>query len=61
MQDSKPKFQFSKPTFKAENDFPSFTPVVSVLQPVHFVQTSLPKLKLSEFHGDPLEWPEWSS
>ena len=61
MQDSKPKFQFSKPTFKAENDFPSFTPAVSVQQPVHFVQTSLPKLKLSEFHGDPLEWPEWSS
>ena len=25
------------------------------------VQTSLPKLKLSEFRGDPLEWPEWSS
>ena len=25
------------------------------------MQTSLPKLKLSEFHGDPLEWPEWSS
>ena len=61
MQDSKPKFQFSKPTFKSENDFPSFTPAVPVQQPVQFVQTSLPKLKLSEFHGDPLEWPEWSS
>ena len=61
MQDSKPKFQFSKPTIKAENDFASFTPAVPVQQPVHFVQTSLPKLKLSEFHGDPLEWPEWSS
>ena len=23
--------------------------------------TSLPKLKWSEFAGDPLEWPEWSS
>ena len=21
---------------------------------------SLPKLKLTEFSGDPLEWPEWS-
>ena len=32
-----------------------------VQQPVHFVQTRLPKLKLSEFKGDPLEWPEGSS
>ena len=22
--------------------------------------SSLPKLKLTEFSGDPLEWPEWS-
>ena len=51
MQDPKSKLQFSKPIFKAENDFPSFTPAV----PVHFVQTRLPKLKVSEFHGDPLE------
>ena len=32
-----------------------------VQQHVHFVLTSLSKLKLSEFHGDPLEWPRWSS
>ena len=25
------------------------------------MQTSIPKLKVSQFHGDPLEWPEWSS
>ena len=57
----KPKYEFAKPSFKVENTFPSFTPAVPVQPPVHFVQTSLPKLKLSEFHGDPLEWPEWSS
>ena len=28
---------------------------------MRFVQTSLPKLKLSEFREDILEWPEWSS
>ena len=26
-----------------------------------FFDTILPKLKLSEFHRDPLEWPKWSS
>ena len=26
----------------------------------HFIRSSLPKLKLAEFSGDPLEWPEWS-
>ena len=25
-----------------------------------FIRSSLPKLKLAEFSGDPLEWPEWS-
>ena len=40
-QDSKPKFQFSKPSSKAENDFPSFTPAIPVQQPVNLVQTSL--------------------
>ena len=57
----KPKYDFAKPSFKIKSDIPSFTPAVPVQPPVHFVQTSLPKLKLSEFHGDPLEWPEWSS
>ena len=58
--ESKPKHEFANPTFKVENLFPSFTPAVPVQQPVHSVQTRLPKFKLSEFHGDPLEWPEWS-
>ena len=26
----------------------------------YFSRASLPKLKLAEFSGDPLEWPEWS-
>ena len=26
----------------------------------YFIRSSLPKLKLTEFSGDPLEWPEWS-
>ena len=26
----------------------------------YFNRSGLPKLKLSEFSGDPLEWPEWS-
>ena len=57
----KPKNELAKPSFKIESEYPSFTPAVPVQQPVHFVQTSLPKLKLSDFHGDPLERPEWSS
>ena len=26
----------------------------------YFIRSSSPKLKLAEFPGDPLEWPEWS-
>ena len=26
----------------------------------YFISSSLPKIKLSEFSSDPLEWPEWS-
>ena len=26
----------------------------------YYLRSSLPKLKLAEFSGDPLEWPEWS-
>ena len=33
--------EFAKPSFKIEKGFPSFTPAVPVLQPVHFVRTKL--------------------
>ena len=26
----------------------------------YYIRSSLPKVKLAEFSGDPLEWPEWS-
>ena len=26
----------------------------------YFIRSTMPKLKLAEFSGDPLEWPEWS-
>ena len=52
---SKPKYEFANPTSKVENPVPSFTPAVPVQQLVHFFDTILPKLKLSEFHRDPLE------
>ena len=26
----------------------------------YYIRSSLPKLKLAKFSGDPLEWPEWS-
>ena len=26
----------------------------------YYIRSSLPKLKMAEFSGDPLEWPEWS-
>ena len=50
---------FEKTHVKPESQ--AFMPSSFVQQPVQIVQTSLPKLKISEFHGDPLEWPEWSS
>ena len=58
---TKPKYEFANPTFKVENPLPSFSPAVPLQQFVKFVQTSSPKLKISEFHGDPLEKPDWSS
>ena len=42
------------------NTFPSFIPAVPVPPPIRFDQTILRRLKLSEFHGHPLEWPELS-
>ena len=34
--------------------------IVSYARDDYFIRSSLPKLKLAEFSGDPLEWPEWS-
>ena len=34
--------------------------IVSTTRDDYFIRSSLPKLKLADFSGDPLEWPEWS-
>ena len=34
--------------------------IVSNARDDYYIRSSLPKLKLAEFSGDPLEWPEWS-
>ena len=34
--------------------------IVSNARDDYFIRSCLPKLKLAEFSGDPLEWPEWS-
>ena len=34
--------------------------IVSNARNDYYIRSSLPKLKLAEFSGDPLEWPEWS-
>ena len=34
--------------------------IVSNARDDYFIRSSLPKLKLADFSGDPLEWPEWS-
>ena len=34
--------------------------IVSNARDDYNIRSSLPKLKLAEFSGDPLEWPEWS-
>ena len=34
--------------------------IVSNARDDYFIRSSLPKLKLAEFSGDSLEWPEWS-
>ena len=62
--DFKPKkhYEFSKRAFEIE---PNFQPQVSAVpltqMSTQVMHVSIPKLKISEFHGDPLHWPEWSS
>ena len=55
------KFQFAKPSLKLNQNLEPYGMQPSMQMPVQLMQMSLPKLKVTEFHGDPLEWPEWSS
>ena len=58
----KNKYEFAKPAIKTEPCFqPQFSAVPLTQISTQVMHVSIPKLKISEFHGDPLEWPEWSS
>ena len=58
----KNKYEFAKPAFKIEPNFQSEFSVVPLTQmSTQVMHMSIPQLKISEFHGDPLEWPERSS
>ena len=62
--DFKPKniYEFAKPAFKNEPKFqPQFSTVPLTQMSTQVIHVSIPQLKISDFHGDPLEWPEWSS
>ena len=44
-----------------KQNLPSLGPnFASIAKVDYYIRSSLPKLKLAEFSGDPLEWPEWS-
>ena len=34
--------------------------IASNVRDDYYIRSSLPKMKLAEFSGDPLQWPEWS-
>ena len=54
-------FQVPQLANKQKQYAPSQGPgIVSNARDDYFLRSSLPKLKLAEFSGDPLEWPEWS-
>ena len=58
----KNKYEFAKPTFKIEPNFqPQFSAMPLTQMSTQVMHMSIAKLKISEFHGDPLESPEWSS
>ena len=58
----KNKYEFARPAFKIESNFqPEFSAVPLTQMSTQVMHMSIPKLKISEFHGDPPEWPEWSS
>ena len=54
-------FQVPQLANTQEQYLPSQGPnIASNTRDDYFIRSSLPKLKLAEFSGDPLEWPEWS-
>ena len=54
-------FQVPQLANTQEQYLPSQGPnIASNTRDDYFIKSSLPKLKLAEFSGDPLEWPEWS-
>ena len=58
----KNKYEFAKPALKTEPYFqPHYSAVPLTQMSTQVMHVSIPKLKISEFNGDPLEWPEWSS
>ena len=59
---TKNKYEFAKPAFKIEPKFqPQFSAIPLTQMSTQVMHMIIPKLKISEYHGDPLEWPEWSS
>ena len=57
----KNKYEFAKPAFKTEPNFPpEFSAVPLTQMSTQVMHVSIPKLEISVLHGDPLEWPELS-
>ena len=53
---TKKKYEFAKQTFKIEPNFqPQFNPLPLTQMSTQVIHMSIPKLKISEFHGDLLE------
>ena len=58
----KNKYEIAKPAIKTEPYFqPQFSAKLLTQMSTQVMHMRIPKLRISEFHGDPLEWPEWSS
>ena len=58
----KNKCEFAKPAIKTEPYLqPQFSIIPLTQMSTQVMHMSIPKLKMSEFHGDSLERPEWSS
>ena len=54
-------FQIPQLANAQKHYLPSQVPnMASNLRDDYYIRSSLPKLKVAEFSGDPLEWPEWS-